>query len=44
VASFAKKHHVSAPIFTTIAHGIFARRPPADLVQDLMLGPITGPA
>ncbi len=44
VAAFAKKHHVSAPIFTTIAHGIFARRPAAELVQDLMLGPITGPA
>lgn len=44
VAAFAAKHRINAPIFTSIAHAIFAQRPPAELVRDLMMGPIVGPA
>src|SRR5205823_5900769 len=43
-AAFAAKHKVNAPIFTSIAHGILAQRPPEELVRDLMMGPIVGPA
>jgi glycerol-3-phosphate dehydrogenase (NAD(P)+) len=44
VAEFAARHKVNAPIFTSIAHAIFAHRPPEELVRDLMMGPIVGPA
>ncbi|MEO7094630.1 MAG: NAD(P)-binding domain-containing protein [Polyangiales bacterium] len=44
VAAFATRHRVMAPIFTSVAHGIFARRPAAELVAELMMGPITSPA
>jgi glycerol-3-phosphate dehydrogenase (NAD(P)+) len=40
VAAFAAKTKVIAPIFTSVAHAIFAQRPPQDLVRDLMMGPI----
>ena len=44
VAAFAAKHRVAAPIFTAVAHGIFARKPAEELVAELMMGPLTGPA
>jgi len=44
VAAIAVKQRVAAPIFTAIAHAIFSRRPPQELVRDLMMGPIVGPA
>jgi glycerol-3-phosphate dehydrogenase (NAD(P)+) len=44
VAAFAAKHKVNAPIFTSVAHAIFSQRPPEELVRDLMMGPIVGPA
>ena len=44
VAAFAAKHRVNAPIFTSVAHAIFSRRPAEELVRELMMGPITSPA
>jgi glycerol-3-phosphate dehydrogenase (NAD(P)+) len=44
VAAFAARQRVAAPIFTSVAHGIFARRPAEEIVRELMMGPITSPA
>lgn len=44
VAEFADRHKVAAPILTTIADGILARKPVTDLVQRLMIAPISGHA
>lgn len=44
VAEFAARHKVQAPILTTVAEGILARKPLAELVARLMTAPISGAA
>jgi glycerol-3-phosphate dehydrogenase (NAD(P)+) len=44
VAEFATRHKVQAPILTTVADGILARKPLAELVAGLMTAPISGHA
>jgi glycerol-3-phosphate dehydrogenase (NAD(P)+) len=40
VVAWAEAEGVRAPIFASLARGILAGRPPADLVHDLMTGPM----
>lgn len=44
VAAFAERRRVKAPIVTTIATGILARRPADDLIRALMVEPVGGGA
>ncbi len=44
VAEFAKRHKVPAPILTTVADGILARKPVPEIVAKLMTAPISGAA
>ncbi len=40
VAAWAETHHVRAPIFRALARGVLSSRPAADILHDLMTGPI----
>jgi glycerol-3-phosphate dehydrogenase (NAD(P)+) len=44
VAEFARRHKVQAPILSTVAEGILARKPLTELVARLMTAPISGQA
>jgi glycerol-3-phosphate dehydrogenase (NAD(P)+) len=40
VVAWAERHHVRAPIFRALARGVLSSRPAADILHELMTGPI----
>jgi len=40
VSAWAERHGVRAPLFGALAHGVLSPRPTADLLKELMTGPV----